>query len=149
MVKEVAEEVRLEVDTRSCGTLHDELAKHQELDGFAIYASDGGVTILNSTISYNSATGASTRGGGVFIRGISNPQAVISQLVADSGGDKASGQYATGSKATQPNCSNRLSKTKPNKAASSSKLFSACLCLDRLQCNIRMKRALNTPNQGA
>jgi hypothetical protein len=41
MVKEVAEEVRLEVDTRSCGTVHDELAKHQELDGFAIYASDG------------------------------------------------------------------------------------------------------------
>ena len=41
MVKEVADEVRFKVDARSCGTWHDELAKHQELDGFAIYASDG------------------------------------------------------------------------------------------------------------
>jgi hypothetical protein len=41
MVKEVAEKVRLEVDELSCGTLNDELAKHPELNGFSIYASDG------------------------------------------------------------------------------------------------------------
>lgn len=41
MVKDVAERVRREADERSCGTQIDELAKHRELDGFAIYASDG------------------------------------------------------------------------------------------------------------
>jgi hypothetical protein len=43
MVKDVAEKVRGEVDDRSCGTQLDELAKHRELDGFAIYATDGHV----------------------------------------------------------------------------------------------------------
>jgi hypothetical protein len=41
MVKDVAEKVRREADEHSCGTQIDELAKHRELDGFAIYASDG------------------------------------------------------------------------------------------------------------
>ncbi len=41
MVKDVAERVRLEVDEGACGKQHDELSRHRELDGFAIYASDG------------------------------------------------------------------------------------------------------------
>jgi hypothetical protein len=41
MVMDVADQVRLEVDERACGKQHDELARHRELDGFAIYASDG------------------------------------------------------------------------------------------------------------
>jgi len=41
MVLDVAEQVRLEADSRFGGTAHDELAKHRELDGFSVYASDG------------------------------------------------------------------------------------------------------------
>lgn len=41
MVMDVARRVRREVDRRRCATPHDPLAEHPELNGFAVYASDG------------------------------------------------------------------------------------------------------------
>ena len=41
MVAEVSKKVRGEVDARACGGEHDPLARHPELDGFAVYATDG------------------------------------------------------------------------------------------------------------
>jgi hypothetical protein len=41
MVADVSGKVRSEVDSRYCGGLHDPLEKHSELNGFAVYATDG------------------------------------------------------------------------------------------------------------
>jgi uncharacterized small protein (DUF1192 family) len=41
MVVDVLKNVRREVDSRVCGRGSDPLAEHSELDGFAVYASDG------------------------------------------------------------------------------------------------------------
>lgn len=41
MVMDVAGRVRREADRRRCATPYDPLAEHPELDGFAVYASDG------------------------------------------------------------------------------------------------------------
>lgn len=41
MVSDVAVQVKREADDLFCGSHHDELAKHRELDGFAVYATDG------------------------------------------------------------------------------------------------------------
>lgn len=41
MVQDVSEKVRSEADSRFCGGQHDPLARHSELNGFAVYATDG------------------------------------------------------------------------------------------------------------
>ena len=58
MVVDVSEVVRLEVDGRRCATPRDPLAKHSELDGFAVYASDGH---SHSAASHEAPTGGKIR----------------------------------------------------------------------------------------